>query len=113
MLGRAMGTDRLLTVDDVAAELRVPRATAYEYMAQMVRVVTGRHVRVTRRALDAWIEQHTCEPTPSRNSTVGAASGGATGRTTAGRLAPLTKPKLAASSGIDTTRVTYPRKRRT
>lgn len=53
---------QLLTVDDVAAELQIPRSTAYLYMREMVRVVAGRHVRVSRQALDAWIAARTVEP---------------------------------------------------
>jgi excisionase family DNA binding protein len=59
----------LLTVDDVAAELQVPRRTAYLYMQAMMRVVTGRHVRVSREALDAWIAARTQEPASERMQT--------------------------------------------
>jgi hypothetical protein len=94
-------SEELLTVDDVAAELKVPRSTAYEYMRQMVRVVLSgkagghRNVRVSRRALEAWVRARTCEPTPSPSSTSADASGGATGRTSAGR------PGLATSGSRD------------
>jgi excisionase family DNA binding protein len=83
----------LLTVDDVARELKVPRSTAYEYMAQMTRVLAGRHVRVTRAALDAWIASHTREPPAPRHA------------------GP--RPPVSGASRPPKVHVTYPRRRRT
>ena len=105
-------TDPLLTVDDVAAELRVPVRTTYAYMRQMVRVVTGRHVRVTRRALDAWVESRTCEPIENPSSTNAEKSGGATGATSDGRRERRSNVRPPVSCGSTTIHVSYPRKRR-
>ena len=51
--------DRLLTADEVAGLLAVPRSSVYEYVRRLhdplpaVRI--GRHVRFVRGELDAWI----------------------------------------------------------
>ncbi len=57
--GRTGGRAELLTVDDVAAVLRVPKSTLYQWSYQgegppVVRV--GRHLRYPGDLLDAWID---------------------------------------------------------
>ena len=51
--------DRLLTADEVAALLAVPRSSVYEYARRvhdpLPTVRIGRHVRFVRGELDAWI----------------------------------------------------------
>ncbi len=51
--------DRLLTADEVAGLLAVPRSSVYEYARRardpLPAVRIGRHVRFVRGELDAWI----------------------------------------------------------
>lgn len=52
-------TDRLLTVDDVADYLGVPRATLYAWRYQNAgppALRVGRHLRYRRADLDAWVQ---------------------------------------------------------
>lgn len=46
-------TSRLLSPDDVAADLRVPVRSARRYMLSMVHLFVGRHLLVTREAFEA------------------------------------------------------------
>lgn len=57
----------LLTLPEVAAELKVPLATLYRWRCRGegppgVRV--GRHVRIHRASLDAWLRDH-ADPRPA------------------------------------------------
>lgn len=52
--------ERLLTVDDVAAALRVCRRTAYTYMGQMIHLDKPR--RVSEYSLREWIRERTAGP---------------------------------------------------
>lgn len=52
--------ERLLTVDDVAAALRVSRRTAYTYMAQMIHLAGP--LRVSESSLRTWIIERTAGP---------------------------------------------------
>lgn len=55
--------ETLLTAKDVAAELVVPVRTAQRYMReQMVHVWVGKHLRVTRQALTAWLQKQQEQP---------------------------------------------------
>ena len=51
--------DRLLTADEVAAELRVTKAWVYAQTRalQLPHVRLGRYVRYRQTAIDAWLEQ--------------------------------------------------------
>jgi len=53
----------LLTAQEVAALLRISRALAYRWMQDgtlpALKAPQGRVVRVPRRALERWIEEHT------------------------------------------------------
>jgi hypothetical protein len=106
-------TDALLDVEDVAHLLKVPERTAYKYMAQMVRVVTGRHVRVSRLALEAWVRARTCAPIRVRSSTIAVqrARGGATGKTIVGLPRPETLQRLSSGLLLDTRRPVQPRRK--
>lgn len=63
----------LLSPEDVADRLNVPVRTAREYMRRMRYLRVGKHLRVTRQALDAWISRSQCE---TDDSTSEAATGG-------------------------------------
>ena len=54
---------RVLTIDEVALELRVSEATVYRLMrrGRLAFVALGRRRRVTRAQLDAFIEAATVE----------------------------------------------------
>ncbi len=51
-------TDPMLTIEEVCAELRIPRSTFYDWRAKGVApqciTLPSRKVRVERSALDAW-----------------------------------------------------------
>jgi excisionase family DNA binding protein len=56
---RTESRTELLTVDDVAADLKVPKSTLYQwsYLGEGPPVVrVGRHLRYPSDRLDAWIE---------------------------------------------------------
>jgi hypothetical protein len=107
----------LLTVDDIMAELKVERSTAYEYMRQMVRVVLSgtsgahRNVRVTRAALDAWIKARTVDPAPPPPEPL-------RGRSVRTPAPPsqftmrVGYPRRKAAPDDERLRVTYPRRRK-
>ena len=65
----------VLTAEDVAAELRVSIATAYRLMGEMTHLKLHRSIRVTRKALDAYLRQREVHPSelppiaPRRGST--------------------------------------------
>ena len=54
--------DQLLTLDDVAAALQVPKGTVYKWCAAGGRrfprcLRLGKHIRVRQSDLDTWIEE--------------------------------------------------------
>lgn len=54
--------ERYLTAQDIAQRFLVSRARAYEVMRELPRLVMGRSVRVSERALLAWEQRHTRPP---------------------------------------------------
>src|SRR5438128_1213062 len=54
-----------LTAKDIAKELSISLARAYEITKECLRVVTGRSVRVSREAFEAWKRRHEEAPCPS------------------------------------------------
>jgi len=53
---------KYLTADDIAAEIGVSRSRAYEIMKECQRLVTGRTIRVSRPAFEAWKRRHEEQP---------------------------------------------------
>lgn len=53
--------DRLLTADEVAELLAIPRSSVYEYarrrVGQLPSISIGRHRRFIRRDVEAWIDE--------------------------------------------------------
>jgi excisionase family DNA binding protein len=54
--------ERLLTLDEVAAALQIPKGTVYKWSAAGGRrfprcLRLGKHIRVRQADLDAWIEE--------------------------------------------------------
>lgn len=68
--------DRLLTVQEVAERLgtgvRFPRRLVEERRITFVKV--GRHVRIPERALEAYVSEHTVQPTVLRANGLGRAA---------------------------------------
>lgn len=66
MLALVTDKDRLLTVDEVGAVLRISRKAVYALIERQqlpgVRRI-GRRVRIDRRELLDWLD-HTCAPSP-------------------------------------------------
>lgn len=57
-------TDPLMTVEDVAQLLALPTSTVYEQLRKGIipgRLKIGRRVRISRAALEAWIERQIAE----------------------------------------------------
>ncbi len=54
-----MATDRVLTVDELAAYLKVSQSTLYKLLAEgkVPGQKVGRHWRFSRSAIDAWLEE--------------------------------------------------------
>jgi excisionase family DNA binding protein len=60
----------LLTVDDLARLLRVPKATIYRWRTTgdgPRGYVIGRYVRFRRAEVEAWLEERADEPGPERS----------------------------------------------
>lgn len=53
---------RYMTVQEIAAELRISRSAAYELSKKLVRLKVGRIVRVSRASFEAFIAAHEVEP---------------------------------------------------
>lgn len=54
----------LLTPDDVATQLGVPRQTLYSWRARKLgppAILVGRHLRWRQSAIDEWLDAHTAE----------------------------------------------------
>lgn len=84
--------DRYLTAEDVAERLRVSRARAYELMRELPRLVVGRCVRVSEKALLAWEQRHTRSPVEAARV-----------------AAPKRALRVAAAGDSTPIRLTYPR----
>lgn len=57
-------TDPLMTAEQVAERLSVPLSTVYEQLRKGIipgRLKIGRRVRISRAALEAWIERQIAE----------------------------------------------------
>lgn len=93
---------RILNARDIAADLGIPLATAYEYMQAMTRLVLGKHVRVTRKAYEQWLrnreQKPNAKPSPTPRST------GATGPATSGADTPTSEDVASGSRPIAATR---------
>lgn len=62
-----MTDDELLTVDDVASYLKIPKSTAYRYMHRAGGgTIGGKHLRIRKSMLDAWIDKQLPGPRPPR-----------------------------------------------
>lgn len=67
LLGESLGKERLLTLSEVADYIGVPLQTLYGWRSRGEGprgVRCGKHVRVRRADLDAWLEQH-ADPAPA------------------------------------------------
>lgn len=70
------GDGRYLSASDIADELAISRAEAYRLVRQMFALREGRVVRVSRRAFNRWVANHTRTPWESETSTSVAGAGG-------------------------------------
>ncbi len=67
LLGESLGKERLLTLSEVADYIGVPLQTLYGWRSRGEGprgIRCGKHVRVHRSDLDAWLEQH-ADPAPA------------------------------------------------
>ena len=58
-------TRSFITVLEIAAELRISRASAYRYAQEMSPRVLGRAVRIERAAYELWLNDHTVGKLPA------------------------------------------------
>lgn len=47
----------LLTVDELAAQLRVPTSWVYDHVREIPHLKLGRHVRFEQDAITAWLRE--------------------------------------------------------
>lgn len=106
---------RFLSAQDVALELGYSVRKAYLVMHEMVHVVDGRSIRVSRQALETWVRNHSCPPGSTSHASTRAArnesSGAPSGATDGPRAQPILV-KLSGKSENATIHVTQPRRRR-
>jgi excisionase family DNA binding protein len=95
------GGSELLTVREVAAVLRVSRRAAYNAMHAMRHYRIGKHLRVTRQALTAWLEA---------NAEEGAQTMPVRGAPWAAGVLPF-RPRATPASSEPPIHITQPRKR--
>lgn len=112
-----------LSASDIARELGISRAEAYRLVRQMFALREGRVVRVSRRAFDRWVTEHTRAPWETAMSMSEAVAGGGSSREKEARPSgkvsgfepPRQRPRpsnAGSKSSVGNVQPTQPRRRR-